>query len=532
MFLHARSNRGFLTKGRFESRFFAGFERSQTSHRNLRREILACKPIGLQTDWRSSLIFATLSISHQQTPHFCTPLPKPKTSGSLFRNSAIASGLITEDQLEEAAEKVREKDASKKDVSDGDLANQLIEDEVLTRYQVEQLNEGRTKLKLGPYVITDWIGQGGMGQVFKAVHEMMGRESAVKVLPLSKATDDAKRNFAREIRLQAKLDHANLVRAYDAGEDGNVNYLVVEYVPGTDLRRLVRNEKKLTIHQAASVVMQAALGLEYAHDCELIHRDVKPGNILVTPDGIAKVSDLGLSGFINEADDPRAGKIVGTADYLAPEQIRDPNEISRLSDVYSLGCTLYYAVTGKVPFPGGTPASKAIRHLEETPWHPRQFNPDVSEEFVEVIADMMDKNPANRVQSMAEVARRLEPWAVEGPPIPSKQMSKSPWMPPPPPADSVRPAVDSGYDMSSESYGSFSGSGGLSQISQGTSPFGGPGQETTGDIQVKPPPLPLALPAITAKFPPMALAAIGIAAGVALALGLMIGFVLGFLANY
>jgi serine/threonine protein kinase len=129
------------------------------------------------------------------------------------------------------------------------------------------------------------------------------------------------------------------------------------------------------MQQAANVIVQAARGLEYAHQRGLIHRDVKPGNILVTPAGVAKVSDLGLSGFIDEAEqDPRAGRIVGTADYLSPEQIHSPSEVTSVSDIYSLGCTLYYAISGKVPFPGGTTKDKARRHLEETPWHPRRFN--------------------------------------------------------------------------------------------------------------------------------------------------------------
>src|SRR5688572_5564219 len=199
-----------------------------------------------------------------------------------------------------------------------------------------------------------------MGQVYKAVHQMMGRICAVKILPLEKSTPDSVNHFVREVRTHAQLDHPNLVRAYDAGRDGDVPYLVTEFVPGTDLRRLIRSRGRLSQQQAASVIMQAARGLEYAHQRGLIHRDVKPGNILVTPDGIAKVSDLGLAGFIHGLeDDPRAGKIVGTADYLAPEQIRTPNEITHVSDIYSLGCTLYYAVSGKVPFPGGTARDKA-----------------------------------------------------------------------------------------------------------------------------------------------------------------------------
>ena len=228
--------------------------------------------------------------------------------------------------------------------TDKELAAMLVKLDHLTRYQSDQLLSGRTKLNLGPYIITDWIGQGGMGQVFKAVHEMLGRESAVKVLPLHKTTPEAIVNFRREIRAQAKLDHPFLVRAFDAGEDGNVHYLVVEYVPGTDLRRLVRTKGRLTVQQAASVIKQAAEGLAHAHERDLIHRDIKPGNILVTPEGTAKVSDLGLAFYLNDPEDPRFGKIVGTADYLSPEQIKTPLEVTEVSDIYSLGCTLYLSL--------------------------------------------------------------------------------------------------------------------------------------------------------------------------------------------
>ena len=138
-----------------------------------------------------------------------------------------------------------------------------------------------------------------MGQVFVALHQMMERRVAIKVLPQSKSNSDSIANFKREIQTQAKLDHRNLVRAYDAGHDGNVYFLVTEYVPGTDLRRLVRSRGPLTMKQAASVITQAALGIEYAHSQGLIHRDVKPGNLLVTPEGSVKVSDLGLAGFLN-----------------------------------------------------------------------------------------------------------------------------------------------------------------------------------------------------------------------------------------
>lgn len=355
---------------------------------------------------------------------------------SIFRAAALASGVITQEQIEMACAMVRSEPGGPPApivfVSDEQLAAKLVEMDLLTPYQAEQLKEGKQKLHLGPYLITDFIGQGGMGQVFKAVHRVMGRECAVKVLPINKATPQAIANFTREIRTQAQLDHPNLVRAFDAGQDGNVHFLVTEYIAGTDLRKLVRSQGPLTMQLAASVIMQAAQGLAYAHALNLVHRDVKPGNILVTPEGRAKVSDLGLAGFLHEADaDPRAGKIVGTPDYLAPEIIQSPNEVSPLSDIYSLGCTLYYAVCGKVPFPGGTTKEKARRHCSETPWHPRKFNPDISEEFVEVIADMMEKDPKERLQSAQEVVNRLKYFAAERISIPSEPMGKSPWLSPP-----------------------------------------------------------------------------------------------------
>ena len=350
-----------------------------------------------------------------------------------FRETAMASGLVTEDQIRLAATQLMQRYSGRTsvEISDRKLASQLVKMKVVTAYQADQLLSGRRKLKLGAYLITDWIGQGGMGQVFKAVHEMLGRECAIKVLPLHKNTPDSIANFRREIRAQAKLDHANLVRAFDAGEDGNVHYLVVEYVPGTDLRRYVRTKGKLTVQQAANIVKQAAEGLDHAHQCDLIHRDVKPGNILVTPEGTAKVSDLGLAFYINDPKDPRIGKIVGTADYLSPEQIKTPLEVTTVSDIYSLGCTLYYAITGKVPFPGGTPKSKARRHLEETPWHPRRFNEEVSDEFVDLIGDMMEKNPAERIQTAEEVSERLAPWASDESLLVSDEVARPRWMPPP-----------------------------------------------------------------------------------------------------
>ncbi len=214
---------------------------------------------------------------------------------SMFERCALASGLLVQQQLDEARAGVRWSEGDEPDEnappSDRQLADRVVEIGVLNVWQAKQLLDGRTKFNLGPYLIIDSIGQGGMGQVFKAQRGPMGRVVAVKVLPLHKSTPEAVANFAREIRALASLDHPKLVAALDAGEDGNVHYLVTEYVPGTDLRKLVRQDGPLGVAAAASVISQVAEGLEYAHAQGIVHRDVAPGNEMVSPDGEAKLSD-------------------------------------------------------------------------------------------------------------------------------------------------------------------------------------------------------------------------------------------------
>jgi serine/threonine protein kinase len=337
---------------------------------------------------------------------------------SEFERCALASGLLTEQQLDEAHTGGRWSAGDDSEPlarpSDQQIADRLVEMGRLNPWQAKQLLEGRTKFTLGHYLIVDWIGQGGMGQVFKAKHSILGREVAIKVLPLAKTTPDTVSNFTRESRALASLDHPRLVRALDAGYDGNVYYLVTEYVPGSDLRKLVRGNGPLDMCSAAEIIFQVAEGLEYAHRQGLVHRDVKPGNVLVTPQGEAKLSDLGLAGPLegNAEDDPRYGKIVGTADYVSPDHVQSPWDPTPAWDIYSLGCTLYYAVTGKVPFPGGSTAEKARAHCELRPLDPRRLNAGLCDEFVDVMADMMAKDPAQRIQSATEVMELLAPWIL------------------------------------------------------------------------------------------------------------------------
>ncbi len=366
--------------------------------------------------------------------------PRPK-----FEQCALASGLLSDEQIEEARAAVGWSESDEPDddtpQTEQQLADRLVAMGHLNPWQAKQLLDGRTKFNLGPYLIVDSIGQGGMGQVFKAEHSVMGRVVAIKVLPLNKSTPDAVANFTREIRALASLDHPRLVRALDAGHDGNVYYLVTEYVPGCDLRKLVRRDGPLDMQKASDIIFQVAEGLRHAHQRGLIHRDVKPGNVLVTPEGEAKLSDLGLAGPLNgDAEtDPRYGKIVGTADYLSPDHVKAPWEPTPAWDIYSLGCTFYYAVTGKVPFPGGTTADKARAHCELRPLDPRRLNKNLSDEFVEVMADMMAKNPAERIQSATEVMSRLRTWTDRA--MPQPKPNESPTPPPvvPPLASPPRP---------------------------------------------------------------------------------------------
>jgi eukaryotic-like serine/threonine-protein kinase len=350
-----------------------------------------------------------------------------------FERCALISGLLTANQLDEvrAALCAATADGAAPATvpSDQELADALVAKGLLNAWQAKQLCDGRTKFTLGDYRVIDSLGQGGMGHVYKG-QDRIGRTVAIKVLPRDKCTPEAIANFSREIQAMASLNHPRLIRALDAGQDGKVYYLVTEYVPGCDLRKLVRRAGPLGMEAAASVIAQVADALSYAHGRGVVHRDVKPGNVLVAPDGEAKLSDLGLAGpmYDHDRQDPRYGKIVGTADYLSPDHIESPWNPAPTWDIYSLGCTLYYAVTGKVPFPGGTTADKVEAHRNLRPLDPHRLNHQLSDQFVDVLADMMAKDPAQRIASAAQVMERLSPWTT------GKTSGAMPPVPPPLPA--------------------------------------------------------------------------------------------------
>jgi serine/threonine protein kinase len=336
---------------------------------------------------------------------------------SILEQAGLASGLLNQEQIDRAwhamVDPLNSGQRSLLELSDEVLGEHLIALGLLNRWQVEQLKQGRTKFTLGPYRILDAIGHGGMGYVFRGEHVLLGRIEAIKVLPKSQMDPASIAAFCREIRSQAALDHPNLVRLSFADKDGDTYFLVTEYVPGSDLRRLVRFQGQLSARQAAVIISQAAEALAYAHERGMVHRDVKPGNLLVTPEGRTKLTDLGLASFSSDAgaaSETGPKHIVGTPDFIAPEAITAPGDVRRSCDIYSLGCTLYYAVTGKVPFPGGTTRDKLRRHLDEAPLAPSLFNAQLDADLVELIAEMMNKRAADRLGTAMAVVERLRPW--------------------------------------------------------------------------------------------------------------------------
>jgi len=343
---------------------------------------------------------------------------QPRRERPRFRETALASTLVDEAQIaaaEASLTGVLDRFAAAPADWDQAVADRLVQDKILTPFQAREMLAGRKRFRLGQYTVLDEVARGGMGQVFRAEHAMMGREVAVKVLPRAKSTPESEAAFRREMRMLGRLDHENLVRAYDAGYDAMVYYLVTELVPGLDLKRQVQKHGPLDEATAASVISQAARGLAYAHEQGLVHRDVKPGNLLVMPDGRVKVLDLGLAGSQIEEESSRLGRVVGTMDYIAPEQIRMPDDVGPSADIYALGCTLYYAVTGQVPFPGGTRREKMQRHLSAAPTPVAELAPHLSGEFSRVIEAMMAKNPAERIKSATDVVDRLRGWAPAAP---------------------------------------------------------------------------------------------------------------------
>jgi serine/threonine protein kinase len=306
-----------------------------------------------------------------------------------------------------------------------DLADDLVRDGVLTNFQAEQFLLGKWRgFTVGKYKLLERVGAGGMGQVFLCEHLFMRKRVAVKVLPPAKAEQPAALGrFYREARAAGTLDHPNVVRTYDVDQDGSLHFIVMDYVDGASLTEVVQKAGPLPVGRAVSYARQAALALDYAFRSGIVHRDVKPGNILVDRRGVARVLDLGLARFVNDHADNLTVKyddkvVLGTADYVAPEQVADSHAADARADVYALGATLYFLLAGRPPFPTGTVSQKLLWHRTKDPAPLRSLRPDVPDGLAAVVARMMAKDPKARFQTHAQVAAALDPFLPDEVPPP------------------------------------------------------------------------------------------------------------------
>lgn len=364
--------------------------------------------------------------------------PKPITK-SKFVDRLIRSKLMTAEEAAACDSNLESLQAAPDALS---YAHAMVKANKLTGFQAKAICDGRIKgLTFGEYIILDRLGKGGMGIVYKAKHRRMDRLVAIKVLPRSTmATKGLEDRFYREVQTAAKLMHPNIVAALDASEDDGLHYLVMEYVDGQDLGEVLRQSGPLQSDHAVNCIIQAARGLQYAHEQGVIHRDIKPANLLIDGSGTVKVLDMGLARVTGAASEgldestgrdsskedatlsweqdtatisdqtqlTKAGEIMGTLDYMPPEQFTDSRNVDQRGDIYSLGCTLFHLLTGQKPFPAGTVAAIFKSHLNDPVPTLRSVRPDIPEHLDRVFQKMLTKEPKQRQGSMSQVIEELE----------------------------------------------------------------------------------------------------------------------------
>ncbi len=307
------------------------------------------------------------------------------------------------------------------------FADDMVRDGILTFFQSEQFLLGKWRgFTIGKFKLLERVGVGGMGQVFLCEHMFMRKRVAVKVLPPAKADQPAALGrFYREARAAGTLDHPNIVRTHDIDQDGNLHFIVMDYVSGPNLLDVVKKFGPMDLRRATSYVRQIALALEHAHRKHLIHRDIKPGNILIDRRGNARILDMGLARFLNDAADQLTMKyddkvVLGTADYVAPEQVANSHAVDIRADIYALGATLYFLLAGHPPFPIGSVSQKLLWHRTKDPTPIRQIRPEIPDVLAVILSKMLAKDPKARYQTPAQIAAEMEQFLTEPVPLPAE----------------------------------------------------------------------------------------------------------------
>ncbi len=338
---------------------------------------------------------------------------------SNFLAAVEASGLLVPAQLAKASAALPSNTATAPQT-----AQFLVATGFLTRFQADRLLAGRTEgFILDPYVIQEQVGKGSVGRVYCALHRTMNRKVAIKLIsPDLTRSAAARQAFQREVRAAARLNHPNIVTAYDANEVGERFYLVMEFVDGPNMDALVRERGPLPVAEACELVRQVAVGLSHAHELGMTHRDIKPANLLVArasktlPGCVVKIADFGIARLIPNPSHstsvtertPSPAQLTGTPDYVAPEQALTPHLADHRADLYSLGCVFYFLLTGRPPFPGGTVETKVRRHQLEAPVAIERLRPDIPPTVAEIVHRLLAKDPNSRLQTAAGLAARLD----------------------------------------------------------------------------------------------------------------------------
>lgn len=326
-----------------------------------------------------------------------------------YAQRLVDSTLLSVDEVKEFVRRLPDRRAQ--DAIDV-LAGTLKQAGKLTPFQDRRVRQGHIKgLVLGNYLVLDQVGQGAGGMVFRARHRRMTRIVALKMIPPAMLQNEtAAKRFHREVEAMSRVSHPNIVAAFDAGEDKGACFLILEYVDGYDLSEPIKRGKKLAVKDVLDYILQAAHGLAHAHAMGIVHRDIKPANLLLGKDGVIKILDMGLARLDDSGGTnlTQTGSVMGTVDYMPPEQTMDSKAADHRADIYSLGCTMYHLLTCQPIYESDSLIGKIIAHREETIPSLRASRSDIPPRLDQVFQRMVAKKPEDRYQSMQAVVEELE----------------------------------------------------------------------------------------------------------------------------